>query len=141
MKKAILTFLVIFTSCGLIDSSQSIVGKWKGKNVEDGIMIFKKNGEFDILDKSGISAFGDKTKISIKYEAITEVEPNQLYIIFTDENKSHRAPLGIFKIENRKLILREAIEFHRTVGGFDMGVSRYEMPKDFSGVIKIFEKT
>ena len=55
--------------------------------------------------------------------------------------KKHvRTPLGIYKIKNNKLILRQPITFHRTLGGISMGGSRYEMPKDFSGVLKIFNR-
>ena len=138
MDKVFLTLLIVFTACGLVNANETIVGKWKGGNPEDGVLIFKKNGEFDIIDKNGESAFKSENKFTIKYEIIAELEPNQLYLNFLHENSTHRIPFGIFKIENGRLFLRESIEYHRSYGGFDMGVSRYEMPKDFSGIVKVF---
>ena len=78
--------------------------------------------------------------VSIKYEAIAEIEPYQLYIIMSTDEKYQRTPFGIYKIEGNKLIIRQPIEYHRTLGGFNLGVSRYEIPKDFNGVVEVFEK-
>jgi hypothetical protein len=145
MKKTfifVLTLLSIgLASCDSSTNDVNIAGKWKGQNNEDGIMIFHKNGMFEILNKEGKSPFASELKkLSITWEAITEVEPHQVYITMTSEDKTERVPLGIYKIENRKLILREPITYHRTLGGLDMGISRYEIPKDFSGIIKVFER-
>ena len=141
MKKAIFIFLIFITTCGFIDFNQPIIGKWKGNNPKDGILVFKKNGEFNVIDENGKSVFEPTdSKVTIKYEILTELEPNQLYLNFFNENETHRVPFGIFKIEKGKLFLRESIEYHRTLGGIDIGVSRYEMPKDFSGIIKVFDK-
>ncbi len=137
---------IVLTSCDFSTNDDNIVGKWKGQNEEDGIMIFYKNGIFEILDKDGKSVFvGDsvfdgESKPSMTWEAITEVEPHQVYITMTIGDKIERIPLGIYKIENNKLILRNPIEYHRTIGGLDMGISRYEIPKDFSGIVTVFER-
>ncbi len=137
---------IVLTSCDFSTNDDNIAGKWKGQNEEDGIMIFYKNGTFEVLDKDGKSVFvgepvfDGESKPSMTWEAITEIEPHQLYITMTIGDKSERIPWGIYKIENNKLILREPIEYHRTIGGLDMGVSRYEIPKDFSGIVTVFER-
>ena len=137
---ALILLTIVLASCDSSTNGDNIAGKWKGKNNEDGIMIFHKNGMFEILNKEGKSPFDSEAKPSITWEAITEVEPHQVYITMTAEDKTERIPLGIYKIENRKLILREPITYHRTLGGLDMGISRYEIPKDFSGIVKVFER-
>jgi hypothetical protein len=58
----------------------------------------------------------------------------------SSEEGSIRIPMGIYKIVGDKLIIGEVIEYHRYYGGFDMGVSRYEFPKDFSGSLKEYQK-
>jgi len=128
------------TSCDSSTNGDNIAGKWKGQNDEDGIMIFYKNGVFDILNKDGKSVFEGEPKPTMTWEAITEVEPHQLYITMTAGNKTERRPLGIYKIKNGKLILSEPMTYHRTLGGLDLGISRYEIPKDFSGIVKVFER-
>jgi hypothetical protein len=144
MRSTFILVLILLTiglvSCDSKTNGDNIAGKWKGRNDEDGTMIFHKNGMFDILDKNGESPFDGEPKPSITWEAITEVEPHQVYITMTAGDKTERIPLGIYKIENNKLILSEPITYHRTLGGIDMGISRYEMPKDFSGIVKVFER-
>ena len=76
----------------------------------------------------------------MKYEAVTEIEPHQLYLIMSVDGKSERIPFGIYKTEGNKMIIRPPTEYHRTLGGFDMGVSRYEIPKDFSGIVEVYER-
>ena len=143
--KKIFIFASLFLSIGLAscDSSpnaDNISGKWEGQNDEDGIIVFHKNGIFEILNKEGKSAFDGELKPSMTWEAITEVEPHQVYITMTAADKTERIPLGIYKIKNGKLIIREPITYHRTLGGFDMGISRYEIPKDFSGIVTVYER-
>lgn len=134
-------FTIVLTSCDFSTNDDNIAGKWKGQNEEDGIMIFYKNGTFEVLDKDGKPVFDGESKPSMTWEAITEVEPHQLYITMTiGDREPERSPMGIYKIENNKLILRDPIEYHRAIGGFDMGVSRYEIPKDFSGIVKVFNR-
>lgn len=131
--------LLFVVSCTK-SAENELVGEWKGQQDEDGIMVFHKNGMFEGFDKDKASLFEGKQKPSMTWEAITEVEPHQIYIILKAEGKVERMPLGIYKIENGKLILRQPTTYHRTIGGLDMGVSRYEMPKDFSGILQVFER-
>lgn len=137
----IIPFLLLFLpSCALLSSKDSLVGKWEGKNPEDGILEFKINGEINLFDKNGRSAFTEKEVKKVSYENVTEVTPHQIYLNFSVNEKTERIPFGIYKIENEKLIIRDPIEYHRTLGGFDMGVSRYEIPKDFNGIIRVFKR-
>ena len=136
----IFVFVALLVASPIWGSDIEIIGKWRGQNPEDGIMIFNKNGKFDVVDQDGNSAFSHNPQPVITWEAITEIEPHQLYIHISYDNKIRRTPLGIYKIVKDKLILRPPKTYHRTFGGFDMGVSRYEIPKDFSGVINVFKK-
>jgi hypothetical protein len=146
MKSTFILILIFLTlalaSCDFSTNDDNIAGKWKGQHEEDGTMIFHKNGTFEVLDKDGQSvfvgdpAFDGESKPSMTWETITEVEPHQLYIIIPTENGSMRIPWGIYKIVNNKLIHRHAIDHSRTIGGF----FEYEIPKDFSGIVRIFER-
>lgn len=60
--------------------------------------------------------------------------------LFVTDDEEERIPLAIYKIENNKLILRDTIEYHRSLGGIDMGVSRYEFPEDFNGILRVFDR-
>ena len=138
----ILIFLIIIllSSCTLFKSDETIIGKWIGFNSEDGIIEFKENGVLLIFDKNGKSVFSKEEIKNISYEAINEVIPHQIYLNMSENGKTEIIPFGIYKIENDKLIIRDPIEYHRTLGGFDMGVSRYEIPKDFNGFVRVFKK-
>ena len=82
-----------------------------------------------------------KKNVIVKWETITEIEPHQIYITFhTKDKKPERFPFGIYKIVNNKLIIRGVRTFYYSYGGIKMGVSRYEMPKDFSGILRVFIK-
>jgi hypothetical protein len=135
-----LFFTFALVSCGWVSDGNNITGKWRGQEAENGTMIFYKNGKFDILNKDEKSVFSNEPKPTITWKVVTEVEPHQVYITMSVGDKTERIPLGIYKIENNKLILRETTTYIRTLGGIDMGVSRYEMPKDFSGIVKVFER-
>jgi|TARA_B100001964_G_C14011981_1_gene499762 hypothetical protein len=139
MKYLLLVFSLAFASHAW-GGDNNIIGKWQGQNTKDGVMIFYENGKLDLLSKDGKPAFSGKSAPTITWEAIIEVIPHQLYINMSHKDRRERIPLGIYKIVKNKLILREPITYHRTMGGFDMGVSRYEIPKDFSGILKVFKR-
>ena len=139
--KSIILFSIFIIACSGSSSSDNLIGTWRG--IEDGkfiYLIFKRNGDLEMLDHNRKPISEDDENISTKYEAITEIEPHQLYIIMSTAENYQRTPFGIYKIEGNKLIIRQPIEYHRTLGGFDLGVSRYETPKDFNGVVEVFEK-
>jgi hypothetical protein len=140
MKIIFITILLLLSGCGQGMFQNEIVGKWKSLDDRDGIMVFSSSGDFEVLDITGaqINFSGDRP--SITWESITEVKPNQLYITMNVGGKAHRVPFGIYKMENDKLIFREALEFNTTVGGFNFGAPRYEMPVNFSGNIKVFKR-
>ena len=81
----IFMLLTLFlASCGGLPDGDNIVGKWRGQNDEDGLMIFLKDGQFDVLDNNENSVFNDGQKSIITWEIITEVEPHQLYFYGVD---------------------------------------------------------
>lgn len=112
----------------------SIRGKWKliSDTGYSEYLEFLEGGKLSILD--------GKEEMTYRYETIEEVTPHQLYCIVKDNEQTIRYPWGIYKIVNNKLIIRSIIEYHRSLGGFDMGISRYEIPKDFSGVLNVYER-
>ena len=132
---------VILTSCSF--GSNSLVGKWESTNQPPEYLIFNADDSFDVQEEDGTSLQAQMTAeqqgyVGLSYEAITEIEPYQLYMVMHAGGSSWKEPIGIYKVEGNKLILRRVTEFHRTLGGFDMGVSRVEMPKDFSGVVETY---
>jgi len=137
MKRLVLSVLLTIVLNACVAQSSSIVGTWYNEE-QGGYLVFGRNGQFDMQDVDGVSVTPEGG-IST-YESISEVVPHQLYVRFEIDGNSERIPLGIYKIENGKLIMRDAIEIHRSLGGFDMGVTRYEMPSDFSGVLRVFER-
>lgn len=103
-------------------------------------LILKKNGALEILDHNRESFVEIGADVSIKHEAVTEIEPHQLYIIMITKAGSRRLPSGMYKVAGNKLIIRRDAEYRRTIGGIPVGPSRDEMPKDFNGVVEVFEK-
>ena len=120
-------------------NNYEIVGKWEGRNPEDGILIFNSDKSFYIVGKNGKTIGNDDT-MKMEWETIREVEPHQIYILISSNEKIHKQPLGIYKIKNNKLIIRDVIEYRRRIGLIDVGTSRYEFPKDFSGILRVFNK-
>jgi hypothetical protein len=114
-----------------------IVGRWKGRSSEDGVMHFKSDRKFEMLTPEGKNAMEGGTAT---YELVTEVEPWQMYMTITYQGKTERMPLGIFKIQAGKLVIRSVTEYRRSLYGMDIGHGRYDMPKDFHGVVSVYEK-
>jgi hypothetical protein len=125
-------------ACNLDFLAPSIEGRWVGNNPSDGVLIFHKDGKFEILNSEGVVVFNDPLTSSVTWESVKETNPHQLYINIIHNKESKRIPFGIYKIENGKLILRAAIIFTRNIGGISLGISRYEMPKDFSDVVNVY---
>ena len=70
----------------------------------------------------------------LKYDVLDEVFPKQLYVIVeTGDTLQRRMPLGIYKIEARRLIICGVTETQRTIGGLPIGEPRYSWPTEFSG--------
>lgn len=137
----IVAAVVVFIANAFLGSnSASIVGTWRGQDPEDGIMTFHKDGTFEAMDANGTVQELDGAFFT--YDIIDEVEPHQLYLtlISTHDEINERFPVGIYKIENDRLIMRQVITYDRYIGGISVGTSRYEIPEDFSGELDIFER-
>lgn len=69
------------------------------------------------------------------YDALPELEPPQLWIrLLENDSVLIRVPVGIYKIENRRLVICEVVRYRRSVMGVPLGpVVRVEWPKTFSG--------
>lgn len=96
-------------------------------------LTFSAEGLLSITDGMGSS-------MEAPYETTELVEPYQLYIYLEYEGKNERLPLGIYKVEGDTMLFRDVIEIHRAIGFIDVGVSRYEMPKDFSLGAKTYQR-
>jgi len=142
MKKLIpLMAAIVITACTL--TNDSLVGRWESTNMPPEYLVFGSYNSFDVQEKNGTSLQEEMTAqqqgyVGLSYETVTEIEPHQLYMVMSAGGSSWKEPIGIYKIEGNKLILRRVTEFHRTLGGFDMGVSRVEMPEDFNGVVETY---
>ena len=137
MKIILFILAISLSACDSFSGSSDIAGKWKCEDASDA-MIFDKSGTFALINVDGKSLVDKFPGAKITWQAITEVTPHQLYIVIeTDNRKVEKIPLGIYKVSNDKLILREPKTFHNTIGGISLGVSRYEMPTDFNGVLSV----
>ena len=142
--KYLLALIMIFTtSTYLYGSDDEIIGTWEGKNPIDGVLIFKEDYSFEL--KKTID--GPKVDMgNVQWYTNTEVKPHQLYLRFNIDGEIKGKPMGIFKIKKSwllgkdKLIIKSPTIYNKSLGGIDMGFSRYEMPKDFSGFISEFLK-
>lgn len=87
-----------------------------------------------------ISKIMKLNNFNISYEILKEVNPHQLYLTFSSGSKKERIPFWIYKIENNKLIISQAKEFHKYIWLMDMWVSRYQLPTDFAWNPDIYYK-
>lgn len=150
MKKYLLlyVFLFLFLSCTDFNNNR-LEGKWEGQdnNGKEVVLIFKKNNDFDMLtnNQSIYQSLSDSDlsikDLSIKYEAIMDVIPHHLYIKVDSKERqvAEKMPLGIFKFSKGKLVIRESIEYTRTIGIIPVG-KRYELPTDFNGPLMILKR-
>lgn len=139
MRIILFILAISLSACDLIPSSSDVTGKWKSEG-ESEIMIFHKNNSFELIDANGKSMIDKSSGAKATWQAITEVTPHQLYVKIETDKKSKKIPLGIYKVSNGKLILRPPKTFHNTIGGMSLGISRYEMPTDFNGVLNVYTK-
>ncbi len=69
MKKFALIMLMLTALTGC---SESIVGKWKDQNGNT-MYVFKKNGEFELIDASGDSLKASMPDETLSWEDINEL--------------------------------------------------------------------
>ena len=70
----------------------------------------------------------------VKYDVLDEVFPRQLYVVVEMGDTLRRSqPLGIYKIEGRRLIICDVTITQRTMAGLPVGEPDYEWPTEFSG--------
>jgi len=149
MKYNLRLALVILASIVVVScvnaSTNTLVGSWSRQTGTIGeFLTFEEDGNFITIsiDSSNNSTdvMPDHGESKILYEIVDEVDPHQLYLVLTGQKRSERIPFGIYKIENGKLIIRSVNEIHRSLGRFDMGVVRYEIPTDFNGVLSVYQR-
>ena len=124
MSKVVVFLFIGIISLGVIKNSSDsdITGKWQSTGHSKEVLTFSKDGRILEIPDS-------------KYEVVTSVEPNQLYMVAKDSDGTlKRIPLGIFKVSGNKLTIAYAKYFDRVMAGMSLGLSRIEIPKDFSGV-------
>jgi hypothetical protein len=120
-------FLHFLISCVGSSGGSEIYGSWKNTGTSKDIVSFNRDGT--MLD----------TKV--KFEIVTSVEPKQIYVIIEDAGEVTRVPFGIYDIRGNKLILSPAKLYQRTYGGIGFGgISRSELPKDFTGEVIEYER-
>ena len=136
-----LTLICFFiVSCNPFADSNSIIGHWQGVALEDGVMVFHSNGKMELLDAEKKSIFDDEESLEITWESIEELTPKQLYLVMKAGDKSERIAIGIYKVEKGQLFLGVPIAYQGSVDGVELGVTRYEMPKDFTGTVKVYNE-
>ena len=70
----------------------------------------------------------------LKYEVLDEVFPKQLYMVIeSGDTLRRRHPLGIYKIDGRRLVICEVGITQQAIGGIPFGEPDYEWPSEFSG--------
>ena len=139
MRIAPILLAVTLAACDYLPSSTDVTGRWLSEN-NDGSLVFHSDGSFELLDKDGNSMLHTSSDAQARWQAVTEVSPHQLYILAENGDRTEKIPLGIYKIENGKLVIRAPTTYHNTLAGISLGVSRYEMPSDFSGIVDVYSK-
>lgn len=105
-----------------ISSQNPLIGTWEGLTSEGEwqAISFVDDEYLILLDEDGATR-------DIKYEAIIETLPNELYLYLDLGGGTQRIPFGIYKITGDTLLWRDSIETYH--GG---GLPDFEMPNDFS---------
>lgn len=126
--------LVVVTIAGL-GCGEKLQGTWHGEDATGTVirLTFHNDGRLTMRDGAG-NDFTDSSEGHLEYHALPEVSPMQLYLKVNDgtEIKS-KMPFGIYKFENGKLVICQAIGSQRTMYGIPLGRATYEFPKEFSG--------
>lgn len=136
---SILVLFALLAACDLPVTSRGLSGIWMSESGQE-TMVFHPDGRLQILDANGRSAFASTPKLRVQWQAVTEVEPNHLYMVVQLDDRKEKLPIGIFRLDGDTLVIRQATTYERTIGGFSVGISRHEMPKDFSGVVEVFKR-
>ncbi|MCG8616717.1 MAG: hypothetical protein MI802_10910 [Desulfobacterales bacterium] len=131
--------LLFLAACSQ-DNLGTIHGKWAGVDPKDGIIVFHPDGRFESFTRDGASLFGESTQLTATWQSLDHEVPRQLFLKISYPAKTETVPLGIYRIKGHKLIIREPLTHHRTLGGVKLETARYEMPNDFSGELTIFKR-
>ncbi len=97
-------------------------------------LSFGGDGSFSITTEGVDVLPQDDPAGRVEHFEVAEVNPKQLYLKFIKRDELlGKVPFAIYKFQKGKLVLCDAREYQRTIGGFSIGESRYEFPTDFSG--------
>jgi hypothetical protein len=128
--KLIITILILGTLVGCISKNDEseIYGSWERTGSYKETLTFLENGTVAEMPNT-------------RFEIITTISPKQIYLIREDQNgESIRMPMGIYKITGDKLVLANAKFYEKTLSGIPLGgISKVEMPKDFSSSSDVYE--
>jgi len=93
-------------------------GQWPSFEEDSGVLGVKK----ELNLRSNTAALDAKGRLFVLYAAT-----------FTIEGHATRRMMGIYKIVDGKLHMRQPIEYFQTIGGIPIGSpTRIEYPEDFS---------
>ena len=124
-------FLFSLTGC-----QPPLEGSWSGydSSGEALSLTFGLNQSFTMVDGDG-DTVALPEGASMSYDVLNEVFPRQLYWVFEmGDTLRRREPLGIYKIEGRRLIICNVKVTQQTMGGiFPIGEPNYTWPTDFAG--------
>ena len=128
--RGVILLLVLLVAC-----QPSLDGTWSGYDeAGDAVSLtFGPSNSLEITTDAGAvsPSLADAT---LEYEVLDEVYPRQLHAVFAmGDTLRHREPIGIYKIDQGRLVICPVTVTQRTISGFPIGEPSYEWPSEFSG--------
>ena len=126
----------------LVACGPGLEGTWSGnENVGQPITVqFRADGHLEMSTPDLDSSEFDGA--TFEYEVLNEVDPKQLYwVLVLGDSVRHRAPLGIYKIENGRLVVCMVQSSQPVIGLIPFGKPSFEWPSGFSGDCFALDRT
>ena len=113
----------------------SLEGTWSGYDSSGDAISLTFGSDHSL---TVVSARGDTLTPpeggNVRYDVLDEVYPKRLFLVLAMGDTLRRQhPLGIYKIENGRLVMCDVNASQATIGGFPVGEPSYEWPTNFTG--------
>jgi hypothetical protein len=111
-------------------------GTWSGTD-HTGLpvtLVFEPDGHMEMVGPNGPLSSSLEGNPRLEYEVLNEVEPPRLSMVFLLGDSIRRPmPLGVYKIENGRLVICMATSTQPTLGVIPFGEPTFEWPTEFTG--------
>jgi hypothetical protein len=128
------SWLVLILACA--SCQPDLEGTWSGTD-DSGkplTLIFGPDRQLEVNGPDGPLSESLQGQTRLEFETLEEVDPRQLYMVFVlGDSLRRRMPLGIYKIENGRLVICPAKGSQPTFGFVPFGEPTFEWPTEFAG--------